>query len=252
MLGAYFGWVLVSDVGVGSFWLAIVIAPLLVGLVAAAMEVFSLRPLYGRNPLDHILLTFGIAIIIEELIVSLWGAEAKSINTPALLDGTVTFGQITYPTYRLFALLVSALIIVVIWQVLVRTNIGILMRASAHDSDMVSALGVDTSKIFIGVFVLSAVLAAFSGVLLAPQGAIAPNIGISVIIDAFAIVVIGGLGSFRGAVLASIIVGLLTSYTALFVPAFADIPIFALMIVVLMIKPNGLFGLDESVAAGGH
>lgn len=252
MLGAYFGWLLVSDVGLGNFWLALIVAPLLVGVVAAVIEVFSLRPLYGRNPLDHILLTFGVAIIIEELIILLWGAEAKSISAPTLLDGRIAFGPVTYPNYRLFALVVSALLVIAIWQLLVRTNIGILMRASAHDTDMVSALGTDVSKIFIGVFVGSAALAAFAGVLLAPQGAIAPNIGISVIIDAFAIVVIGGLGSFRGAVLASIVVGLLTSYTALFVPAFADMPIFALMIIVLMIKPNGLFGIDEAAAAGGH
>lgn len=248
MLGAYLGWVLVGQLS--DFWLALILAPLIVGGIALVIEVLTLRPLYNRDPLDHVLLTFGIAIMIQEAIVLLWGAEVKSISAPALLQDSIVVGPLTYSNYRMFALLASAAIILLLWQLLDRTNIGILIRASANDANMVAALGVDVSKIFMGVFVLSAALAAFAGVLLAPQGGITPDLGLQIIIEAFAIVVIGGLGSFRGAVLASIMVGLVTAYTSMFVPAFAGMSIFVLMIVVLTVKPNGLFGIEG--AAGGH
>lgn len=244
MLGAYFGAVI--GAAFGSFWLALLLAPLLVGVVGIAIEVLSLRPLYGRNPLYHILLTFGFAIMIQGAVVEIWGGQAKQIARPALLTGTVDLGILNYPVYRLFVLAVSTLLIAVVWLAIDRSNLGILMRASAHDTEMVNALGIDVSKVFTGVFVFGAVLAGVAGVLLGATRSVDPGMGMGVIIEAFVIVVIGGLGSFRGAVYTALLIGLVTAYGALIAPTLTELFLFGLMAVVLMIKPNGLFGATEA------
>lgn len=244
MLGAYFGAVI--GAAFGSFWLALLLAPLLVGVVGVAIEVLSLRPLYGRNPLYHILLTFGFAIMIQGAVVEIWGGQAKQIARPALLTGTVDLGLLNYPIYRLFVLAASTLLIGAVWLAIDRSNLGILMRASAHDTEMVNALGVDVSKVFTGVFVFGAVLAGVAGVLLGASRSVDPGMGMGVIIEAFVIVVIGGLGSFRGAVYSALLIGLVTAYGALIAPTLTELFLFGLMAVVLMIKPNGLFGATEA------
>ncbi|MFC6763754.1 branched-chain amino acid ABC transporter permease [Natrinema soli] len=244
MLGAYFGAVI--GAAFGSFWLALLLAPLLVGVVGIAIEVLSLRPLYGRNPLYHILLTFGFAIMIQGAVVEIWGGQAKQIARPALLTGTVDLGLLNYPIYRLFVLAVSTLLIATVWLAIDRSNLGILMRASAHDTEMVNALGIDVSKVFTGVFVFGAVLAGVAGVLLGATRSVDPGMGMGVIIEAFVIVVIGGLGSFRGAVYTALLIGLVTAYGALIAPTLTELFLFGLMAVVLMIKPNGLFGATEA------
>lgn len=244
MLGAYFGAVI--GAAFGSFWLALLLAPFLVGVVGLAIEVLSLRPLYGRNPLYHILLTFGFAIMIQGAVVEIWGGQAKQIARPALLTGTVDLGILNYPVYRLFVLAVSTLLIAVVWLAIDRSNLGILMRASAHDTEMVNALGIDVSKVFTGVFVFGAVLAGVAGVLLGASRSVDPGMGMGVIIEAFVIVVIGGLGSFRGAVYTALLIGLVTAYGALIAPTLTELFLFGLMAVVLMIKPNGLFGATEA------
>ncbi|NUB93797.1 branched-chain amino acid ABC transporter permease [Haloterrigena sp. SYSU A121-1] len=244
MLGAYFGAVIAVELG--SFWLALLLAPLLVGLIGAAIEVLSLRPLYGRNPLYHILLTFGFAIMIQGAIVQIWGGQARRIAQPDLLTGTLSIGSLNYPIYRLFVLVVSTVLIAAVWLAIDRSNLGILMRASAHDTEMVDALGIDVSKVFTSVFVFGAVLAGLAGVLLGASRSVNPGMGMGIIIEAFVIVVIGGLGSFRGAVYAGLLIGLVTAYGALIAPTLTDLFLFGLMAVVLMIKPNGLFGTTEA------
>ncbi|MFA9418198.1 branched-chain amino acid ABC transporter permease [Natrinema sp. HArc-T2] len=244
MLGAYFGVVIAAQLG--SFWLALLLAPLVVGVVGVAIEMLSLRPLYGRNPLYHILLTFGFAIMIQGAVVQIWGGQARQIPKPDVLTGTVTLGAFDYPLYRLFVLVVSTLLIAAVWLAIERSNLGILMRASAQDTEMVNALGIDVSKVFTGVFVFGAVLAGLAGVLLGVSRSVDPGMGMGVIIEAFVIVVIGGLGSFRGAVYTALLIGLVTAYGALIVPTLTELFLFALMAVVLMIKPNGLFGTAEA------
>ncbi|WP_247004192.1 branched-chain amino acid ABC transporter permease [Halosolutus gelatinilyticus] len=244
MLGAYFGAVIAAELG--SFWLALVLAPLFVGVVGAAIEVLSLRPLYGRNPLYHILLTFGFAIMIQGTVLQVWGGQARRIARPDLLTGSVAIGSLNYPLYRLFVLVVGTILIVAIWLAIERSNFGILMRASAHDTEMVNALGIDVSKVFTGVFVFGAVLAGLAGVLLAVSRSVNPGMGMGIIIEAFVIVVIGGLGSFRGAVYTALLIGLVTSYGALIAPTLTELFLFGLMAVVLMIKPNGFFGTTEA------
>lgn len=244
MLGAYFGVAVATELG--SFWLALVLVPLLIGLVGGAIEILSLRPLYGRNPLYHILLTFGIAIMIQGLVVEVWGAQSLRISVPAILSGTLAYGPISYPVYWLFVLIVSSLLIGVVWVAIAKSDLGILIRASAHDTEMVSALGFDVSKVFTGVFVFGAILAGIAGVLLGASRSVNPGMGFGVIIQAFVIVVIGGLGSFRGAVYSALLIGLITAYGALIAPALTDLFIFALMAIVLIAKPSGLFGATEA------
>lgn len=244
MFGAYFG-LLVAD-ALGSFWLALVIAPLIVGLIGAGIEVLSLRPLYGRNPLYHILLTFGIAIMVQGIVVQVWGARSRRIPAPELLTGSVSVGPVTYPVYWLFVLVLSTVLIGAIWVAIERSDLGILMRASAHDTEMVDALGIDVKRVFTGVFVFGSVLAAVAGVLLGASRSVHPGMGFGVIIEAFVIVVIGGLGSFKGAIYAALLIGLVIAYGALIAPALTDLFIFALMAAVLVVKPSGLFGATEA------
>lgn len=244
MLGAYFGVVMVGELG--SFWLALIVAPLLVAAVGAAIEILSLRPLYGRNPLYHILLTFGLAIMIEGIVVEVWGGQSYRIPTPEALAGTLSYGPISYPVYWMFVLVVSTVLIGGIWLAIAKSDIGILIRASAHDTEMVDALGVDVSKVFTGVVVFGAALAGVAGVLLGASRSVNPDMGFGVIIQAFVIVVIGGLGSFKGAVYGALLIGLITAYGALIAPSLTDLFIFALMAVVLIAKPSGLFGATEA------
>lgn len=240
MLGAYFGLSLVN--ATGNFWLALVVAPLLVGAVGVVIEVFTIRPLQGRNPLYHILLTFGVLIVLEEFVSVTWGAQVQNIATPPVVDGTLIVGAISYPQYRAFLFVSSTVVVGALWLVLSRTDFGILMKASAHDAEMVSALGVDVSRVFTVVFGVGAALAGLAGVLLGAQLGFEPTTGVAVIIEAFAVVVIGGLGSFRGAVVGALLVGLLEAYLALLAPAIAELSVFVLMALVLLVRPAGLYG----------
>jgi branched-subunit amino acid ABC-type transport system permease component len=240
MLGAYFGLAFVNLTG--NFWLAVFLAPILVGLVGVVIEVLTIRPLQGRDPLYHILLTFGLLIIIEEGVNLLWGGQVQNITTPEALNGTLNVGSISYPEYRAFLLVASAVVVALIWVALAYSDFGILMQASAHDAEMVSALGVDVSRIFTVVFAAGAALAGLAGVLLGAQQGFQPTTGVTVIIEAFAVVVIGGLGSFRGAVVGAILVGVLQSYLAIFASPISELAVFVLMAGVLLIRPSGLFG----------
>ncbi|MDJ1433292.1 branched-chain amino acid ABC transporter permease [Halostagnicola sp. A-GB9-2] len=244
MLGAYLGTVIAGQLG--SFWLALLLAPLIVGVIGAAIEILSLRPLYGRNPLYHILLTFGIAIMIQGAILQIWGGQSRRISVPEILSGSVPIGPVNYPLYWLFVFAFSTVLIGLVWIGIERSNLGILMRASAHDTEMVNALGIDVSKVFTGVFVFGAVLAGVAGVLLSGTQSVHPGMGFNVIIEAFIIVVIGGLGSFRGAVYSALLIGLVSAYGALIAPTLTELFLFLLMAVVLMIKPSGLFGTTEA------
>ncbi|MFB6360354.1 MAG: branched-chain amino acid ABC transporter permease [Halobacteriales archaeon] len=240
MLGAYFGLTLVQ--ATGNFWLAVVLAPVLVGIVGVVIEMLSIRPLQGRNPLYHILLTFGLLIVIEEAVSVVWGAQVQNITTPEVVDGTLVIGSIAYSEYRAFLLVSSTIVVAAIWLALSRSDFGILMKASAHDAEMVSALGVNVTRVFTVVFGAGAALAGLAGVLLGAQRGFEPTTGVAVIIEAFAVVVIGGLGSFRGAVVGAILVGLLEAYLALLAPAIAELSVFVMMAVVLLLRPAGLFG----------
>lgn len=243
MLGAYFGVVLFGIVG--NFWIAILLAPLLVGIVGVVLEVFTVRPLYGRNPLYHILLTLGLAFIVEEVVKEVWGATALNYPTPQALQGSIDLGFVTYPSYRLFLIVVSALLVLAIAVAFRTTHFGILMKASGRDPEMVEALGVDVRRFFTIVFFFAAGLAGLAGALLGPIRAVSPSMWFNVVIIAFAVIVIGGLGSFRGGVVGSLLVGLITAFGSLVFPSLTDMLVFLLMAVVLLVRPSGLFGIEE-------
>lgn len=245
MLGAYVGLATIDHTG--SFWLALVVAPLVVAGVSLAIEVLTLRPLYGRHPLYHILLTFGLLIVIEEVVLLIWGGQTHRYLPPGEVSGSLSIAGITYPGYRVFLLVFSTIVVALIWLALTRTNYGILMQASAHDSEMVEALGIDVWKVFTLVFVAGGALAGLAGVLLGADRGFQPTTGVRVIIEAFAIVVIGGLGSFRGAVAGALLVGLMMSYMSLISPVLSELSVFVLMALVLLIKPTGLFGTSEAM-----
>lgn len=244
MLGGYFG-LIATDV-FGNFWVALLVAPLAVGLIGLLIEVVFLRPLYGRGALFHILLTFGVLFIIRGIVIEIWSRSLYNIPVPVILGGSTVLGPITYPTYRLFLLTISTLIVLGLWAVFRFTNIGNIMLACAYDDEMVNTLGIRVSRVYTGVFVVGAILAGLAGFLMGASASVHPNMDIEIIILAFAIVIIGGMGSFRGAVIGGLLVGLIESYFGLFASTWAaEMSIFILMAAILLWRPQGLFGTEE-------
>lgn len=243
MLGSYFALTITQSFG--GFWLALLVAPLLVGVVGVFIEVFSIRPLYGRDPLYHILLTFGLTLVFQGVVEQVWGTNVHSIPLPAVLDGSIVLGSFTFPRIRVFVFLASVLLVGVLWAVFRYSDYGVIMRACGHDAEMVDALGVDVSKVYTGVFAFGAWLAGVAGVLFGASRSVSPSMGTEIIIIAFAIIIIGGIGSFTGAVVAALLVGLLQSYGAFFIPSYVNIVVFLLMAVVLIVRPSGLFASPE-------
>lgn len=238
MLGAYFGYTTVCLTG--SFWLALLIAPLAVGVVAFIIEFFSLRPLYGRPPLHHLLLTFGISLIVQNGIKFIWGNDIYSIEMPEFLAGATNLFGIYYPTYRLFVLLFSVVLAIVIWLLISKTRWGVVVRAGTEDIETLEAHGIDTRKVFTVVFVVCAAFAAVGGAVVAPMRTVYPQMGVDIIIDAFIVVIVGGLGSIRGAVIGALIIGQAIQLGAVFLTGFADAAIYIVMAAILLFRPSGL------------
>jgi len=238
MLGAYFGFTTVLLTG--SFWLALLIAPIAVGVVGFIIEFFSLRPLYGRPPLHHLLLTFGISLIVQNTIKFIWGNDIYSIEMPEFLAGATNLFGVYYPTYRLFVLIFSVVLAIVIWLLISKTRWGVVVRAGTEDIETLEAHGIDTRKVFTFVFVAGAAFAAVGGVVVAPMRTVYPQMGVDIIIDAFIVVIVGGLGSIRGAVIGALIIGQAIQLGAVFLTGFADASIYIVMAVILLFRPSGL------------
>jgi len=238
MLGGYLGYTL--SIATGNFWLALLLAPLGVAIVGFFIEFFTLRPLYGRPPLHHLLLTFGISLIVQNAVKFIWGNDIYSVAIPGFLAGRVEFLGIAYPTYRLFILLFSIGIAILMWLLVTRTRYGIVVRAGTEDIETLEAHGIDTRKVFTAVFVLGSALAAIAGAAVAPMRTVYPQMGIDIIIDAFIVVIIGGLGSIRGAVIGALILGQAIQMGAVFLTGFADAAIYIVMAGILLFKPSGL------------
>jgi branched-subunit amino acid ABC-type transport system permease component len=241
MLGAYAG---IGVIGAtGSFWLALVAAPLLVGLVGAVTEVATLRPIYNREPLYGLILTFGLALVFREGVRQIWGGDMRRILPP--FPGSTPILGMTYPNYRLFLLAMSAGVLLAIWLFFTRTRAGIIVRAAVQDSEMLDGLGVNVRRVFTLTFAGSAALAALAGLLLAPVFTVYPQMGVEMILLAFIVVILGGMGSLGGSVVAAFIIGVAQSMFALWMnPQRVAIAIFGIMIVVLIVRPRGLFGRE--------
>jgi branched-chain amino acid transport system permease protein len=246
MLGAYAG--LVTATHLGSFWLGLVVAPPVIGLLGALVERWLLRPLRERYPLSHLLpllLTFGLSLFFEGSAKVIWGADIVSLGKPALLGGALSVGRVTFPTYWLFALVAAAVLAAAVWLVVERTSLGLSIRAATQDPMMAAVLGVNTQRLNTIVFALGSGLAAAAGVILGTMTSLSPQMGAGVVLDAFIAIVIGGLGSFTGAIVGSLLLGQVQSFGVALLPAFHTPLVFLVMAVVLVLKPSGLFGAAE-------
>jgi branched-chain amino acid transport system permease protein len=239
-LGAYFA-LTVLDV-TGSFWIALLVAPILVGVVGAAMERSTLHRIYDRDPLYHVILTFGFVLIVTELIELIWGKSPQRFSLPELLTGALSIGPVFYPKYKLFLIAIGAVIALGVWALFEFTEFGLVIRAGAQDADAVKLMGLDVSNYFTGVFALAAVLAGAAGVLAGPFLNVIPSMGESVLIIAFIVVIVGGMGSFKGSVFAALLIGVVQTLGTVFAEQLTGFTVFLLMIVVLLVRPQGLFG----------
>jgi branched-chain amino acid transport system permease protein len=240
MVGAFLG---VYFLGVtGSFWFSLLLTPLAVGALGMVVEKFLVRPLYGRGIDYPLLLTFGLSYVMVEAMRVLFGIEGVPTSTPAALRGAVNLGFGFFPLYRLFLIGATAVVVLGLWLLIEKTRYGLIIRAGSRDPEIVKVLGVDVAKVWLLVFGVGTAIAGLSGVLAAPTRAVNPEMGINVLAEAFVVTVVGGMGSLPGAVLAGLLVGIVFSMTSLFAPAYAELSIFVLMALVLLVRPQGFFG----------
>ena len=254
-LGAYFGVALLIQTGIGAtgFIVALLVAPLLVGVIGYAIERYTVQPLYGRNPLYHILLTFGLVLVINDSIYLVWGTGSFSLPRPEVLTGTVGITGLSVSAYNLFMIVGGGIMALAVWAVLEYTRYGLIIRAGSQDRQMVRNLGINIDRYYSLVFGMGAALAAFAGFVLAGNQQVHPELGMNIIIPAFVIVVLGGLGSFKGAVVGGLLVGILQE-TILrpYFPILEGMVIFLLMIAILLLRPRGLFGTEFEEDGGGN
>ena len=241
MLGAYAGIVVIGLTH--SFWIALVAAPLIVGVIGAVTEVATLRPLYRREPLYGLILTFGLALTFREAVRQLFGGDMRRILPP--FPGSTPLLGMTYPNYRLFLLGAASILLLAIWLFFTRTRAGILVRAAVQDAEMLDGLGVNVPRVFTLTFAGSAALAALAGLLLAPIFTVYPQMGVEMVLLAFIVVILGGMGSMGGSVVAAFAIGVAQSLFSLWMnPQRVAIAIFAIMIFVLIVRPRGFFGRE--------
>ncbi len=244
MLGAYVGYTAAAVSG--SFLVSLIVAPIVVGAVGMAFERIFLRSLYGRRDGGaYLLLTFGLAVVLSELIRIMWGAQPLSSGIPDALRGIVVILDQPFPLYRLFLIVLGLAAAIAVWQFLERTRAGLLIRAVSQNSEMVHALGTDVDLVRTGVFGLGCAMAALGGVLAAPLVTAFLGMGTTVVIDAFVIVIIGGMGSFLGSLIGSVLVGFVQVLGAYYFQDFALAFMYFLMLTVLVIRPGGLLGREQ-------
>jgi len=242
MLGAYFCLQFVSILP--SFWLSLLVAPILVGLLGAITEVFFLRPIYGRDVSFQLLLTFGFLLILDDAVKLIWGAGYHSLEPPAQLAGSVHLLGCAYPVYSLFIAFTGPVVALFLWLFLNKTSWGKMMRAAAQDREMAAAVGINVPLLFTWVFFLGIFLAGVAGVLASPLRAIGPAMGDNIIIAAFIVVVVGGLGSFTGAFIGALILGLVEALGIQFIPQIQMALPYILLAFVILLRPRGLLGSE--------
>jgi branched-chain amino acid transport system permease protein len=240
LLGAYFCFAVTQ--ATGSFWLAIVAGPAGVALLAWLAERYFLNRLYRLPHMFQILVTLGLALVIQEAVIIVWDPVGKHVSAPALLRGVLFFGNFAYPTYRLFVIAFTAVLALLLWLLLERTRYGAVLRAGTESMEMVSLLGIDIFGVFSLTFALGAALAGVAGVLAAPIRGFEPFMGPEALAIAFVVVVIGGMGSFGGALAGGILVGVVQSMMSSLWSAGAEIMIYVAMALVILLRPHGLFG----------
>ena len=238
MLGAYLGFVVF--VSTGSFWLALVGAALIVAVLGAAMQIVALRPLIGRDPLNTILATFGVSLVLQNYALWQFGPVVRKI--PAPISSQFTLFYLQYPWYRLLIAALSAAIIGGFWLFLKHGKFGVWIRATAQDRTMAQAMGIPVPLVYTGVFAIGAAMAAASGVLFAPMVGVSHTMGLDWVLKAFIVVVVGGMGNFVGSIAAAVFISLIEAYTTIWLdPSRAVIVSFVILILTLLFRPTGLF-----------
>ncbi|MFC4540368.1 branched-chain amino acid ABC transporter permease [Halosolutus amylolyticus] len=243
MMGAYIGLLIYQQTfGTGLFIVAFLIAPFAVMGISMLIERFTLRHLYDVDILYQVLLTFGLAVILEGAFRLVFGPVTLSFPTPGLLKGSISFGGVIFPYYRLFVIIVGAIVAVALYLFLERTRYGLIARAGMMNRDMVEANGINIDRAYTFMFGIGGFLAGLSGIMAAPMFGVFPTMGHDLILLGFVIVVIGGLGSYKGSIVGALVVALAETYGNFFAPEIASVTLFALMVLVLLFKPSGMFG----------
>jgi len=241
MLGAFVAWGLLHYAGIG-YWPALIIAPLVVGVVGVILERTLLHRLYRVDPLYNLLLTFGLALVIQGLFQMRFGSSGEPYDTPVALQGSADLGFMQLPVYRAWVLIVSVVVCLATWFVTERTKLGSYLRAATENPALVQAFGVNVPRMVTVTYGLGVALAGFAGVLAAPIFPVSPGLGAEVIIVVFAVVVIGGMGSIMGSIVTGFALGLVEGLTKVVYPPASSVVVFALMALVLLVRPAGLFG----------
>src|ERR1700733_5821692 len=247
MLGAYFGLSIFKITG--SFWLAFILAPIPVILLGVLMELLFLRPLYRRGHLDQVLLTFGFTFVFLDLVQTLWGRTVLRLPAPPVLQGTVQIGLGVFSVYRLCLIGFGFAIALLLWLFLERSRIGAMVRAGVDDAVMAAGLGANIPALFTGMFGFGVALAALGGIAAAPVLGLYPGMDSEILIPAFIVIVIGGMGSLRGAFAGSLLIGIADTFGKAYLQSIALFLIYLAMTAVLLIRPQGLFGIKYSDVA---
>ena len=240
MLGGYAGWV--GYTYTGSFIVAVIVGSVFVAIVGILMERIIIRHFYIRPHEDQLLVTFGLGIVFVEAVRFFFGSLSQAVPPPPPLVGIMNLGFMFYPTYRIALLGIVAAALLALYVVLYRTRIGMIVRAGIEDAVMVDSLGIDVYRVFMLVFGIGAMAAGFAGIVNAPVVSIAPDVGEAILVQTFVVVVIGGVGSFPGAIIGGLIAGEIISITSMFNPGYAYIMLFVAMTLVLVLRPYGLLG----------
>lgn len=244
MLGAYVAFELSSALGMStwSFWLVLLVPGLVIAALGAVIEVLFFRPIYSRPLLTQLLVTFSFVLIVSGIVRKVWGAQGESTQTPQFLEGGVRVFDAQVPRYQFFFIALALVVAALLWVILYRTGLGRLIRAAVTDPQLLHLSGVNVRLLFTGVFALGCFFAGLAGAAVSLQGAIGPEIAVDGIIRAFVVIVLGGLGSLSGAFVASFLVGVAEALGILWVPQASLAIVFAVLVVVLALRPQGLFG----------
>lgn len=240
MMGAYFGITIAQ--GLGNFYLAVLLAPLLTAVLGVLVERTLLSRTYGRGMYPQVLLTLGLVFCFDELVRIAWGAPIQTLTLPPGLAESVTLAGVSLPIYRVFVVAVGILVIVALLLTFGRTRLGAMVRAGVDDREMAEALGINVRRLFGGVFAVGAALAGLAGVLAVPIFNAYPGMGSEILISALVVVVVGGMGSLAGALIASLLIGGATVVGQVFVAEFSTAVIYLILVAVLLIRPQGIMG----------
>lgn len=243
MLGAFVAYLLLAYLGIG-YWLSLILAPLIVGVLGAAVERLFLRRLYDLDPLYGLLFTFGLALAVEGTFRYIYGSSGQPYAAPAALMGGTNLGFMFLPNYRAWVVAMSLVVCIGTWLLIEKTKLGSYLRAATENSLLVQVFGVNVPVLLTATYGLGAAIAAFAGVLAAPIYQVSPLMGSNIIIVVFAVVVVGGMGSMLGAIVTGYVLGIAEGLTKVFYPEASNIVIFVIMVVVLLVRPAGLFGRD--------